>query len=125
MRKQFKQTLLDLAQRDDRITVVLGDVSVYLLNEFQKLYPRRFYNLGICENTLISVAAGMSAQGFIPFVHTIAPFLTERSYEQIKVDLCYNQFGANIVTCGATFDYAWDGATHHAYSDLAILRLLP
>jgi transketolase len=71
------------------------------------------------------MAAGLSAQGFYPFVHSIAPFVTERSYEQIKLDMCYNEFGGNIVSCGASFDYAWDGATHHAYTDLAILRLLP
>ncbi len=81
--------------------------------------------MGICENALISVAAGLSAQGFHPFVHTIAPFITERSLEQIKLDMCYNEFGGNILSCGSSFDYAWDGATHHCYSDLEILRLLP
>ena len=125
MRKQFKNTVLDLAARDPRIVTILGDVSVYLFNEYKEKFPARFYNMGICENTLISVAAGLSAQGLIPFVHTITPFLTERSYEQIKLDLCYNRFGANVVTCGASFDYAWDGATHHSYTDLAILRMLP
>lgn len=125
MRRQFKNTVLDLAQGDDKIIVILGDVSVYLFKDFQEKYPERFYNMGICENTLISVAAGLSSQGFIPFVHTIAPFITERSLEQIKLDMCYNRFGGNIVSCGASFDYAWDGATHHCYTDLAILRLLP
>ena len=125
MRKQFKQTVLDLAHNDESVVVILGDVSVYLFNEFMETYPDRFYNMGICENTLISVAAGMNSQGFNPFVHSITPFITERSFEQIKLDLCYNGFGANIVSCGASFDYAWDGATHHAYTDLAILRLLP
>jgi transketolase len=125
MRKQFKTTVLDLAARDENIVVILGDVSVYLFQDFKERYPDRFYNLGICENTLISVSAGMASQGFHPFVHTIAPFITERSFEQIKLDMCYNRFGGNIVSCGASFDYAWDGATHHAYTDLAILRLLP
>lgn len=125
MRKQFKQTISDLAAKDERLVVILGDVSVYLFKEFQEKYPDRFYNMGICENTLVSVAAGLSSQGLIPFAHTIAPFITERSLEQIKLDLCYNQFGASIVSCGASFDYAWDGASHHAYTDLAILRLLP
>ncbi len=125
MRKQFKNTVLDLAARDDKIVTILGDVSVYLFNDFKQKYPDRFYNMGICENTLISVAAGLSSQGFVPFVHTIAPFITERSLEQIKLDMCYNRFGGNIVSCGASFDYAWDGATHHTYIDLAILRLLP
>jgi len=125
MRKQFKKTVTDLAGLDERIVVILGDVSVYLFQDFKQNYPDRFYNLGICENTMVSAGAGLSSLGFIPFVHTIAPFITERSLEQIKLDMCYNRFGGNIVSCGASFDYAWDGATHHAYTDLAILRLLP
>lgn len=125
MRKQFKETVMDLAAHDDKIVMIFGDVSVYLFTDFREKYPDRFYNIGICENTLISIGAGLSSQGFFPFVHTIAPFITERSLEQIKLDMCYNQFGGNIVSCGASFDYAWDGPTHHAYTDLAILRLLP
>lgn len=125
MRRQFRDTIMDLAAEDDSIVLIFGDVSVYLFKEFQEKYPERFYNMGICENTLISVGAGLSSRGFSPFVHTIAPFVTERSYEQIKLDLCYNRFPVNIVSCGASFDYAWDGATHHCYTDLAILRLLP
>ena len=125
MRKQFRDTVMDLAEHDDSIVMILGDVSVYLFSDFKKKYPDRFYNMGICENTLVSVTAGLSSQGFSPFVHTIAPFITERSLEQVKLDMCYNQFGGNIVSCGASFDYAWDGATHHCYTDLAILRLLP
>ena len=125
MRRQFHDTLMDLAETDESIILLFGDVSVYLFNDFSRKYPERFYNLGICENALVSVAAGLSSQGLTPFIHTIAPFLTERSFEQIKLDLCYNGFPANIVTCGASFDYAWDGATHHCYTDLAILRLLP
>ena len=125
MRKQFKDTIMNLASHDDKIIMIFGDVSVYLFKDFKEKYPDRFYNMGICENTLISVSAGLSSQGFFPFVHTIAPFITERSYEQIKLDMCYNQFGGNIVSCGASFDYAWDGPTHHCYTDLAILRLLP
>jgi len=125
MRRQFKDTVNELAEKDNSIVLIFGDVSVYLFNDFKIKYPHRFYNMGICENTLISVGAGLSSQGFIPFIHTIAPFLTERSYEQIKLDLCYNRFPANIVTCGASFDYAWDGPTHHCYADIEILRLLP
>ncbi len=125
MRKQFRDTLLELAKKDKTIILLFGDVSVYLFDDFKAQFPDRFYNIGICENALISIGAGLSSKGFHPFIHTITPFITERSLEQIKLDLCYNQFGANIVTCGASFDYAWDGATHHCYTDLAILRLLP
>ena len=125
MRRQFRDTVLDLAKKDDKIILIFSDVSVYLFNEFKTRYPDRFYNVGICENTLVSLAAGLSAEGFFAFVHTIAPFITERSFEQIKLDMCLNRFGGNIVSCGASFDYAWDGASHHCYTDLAILRLLP
>ena len=125
MRKQFRDTVLSLAQDDDSIVLLFGDISVYLFEGFKQKHPSRFFNMGICENTLISAAAGMSACGFTPFVHSIAPFLTERSFEQLKLDMSYNRFSGNVVTCGATFDYAWDGATHHCLNDLAILRLLP
>src|SRR5688572_2484748 len=86
MRRQFKDTVTELAANDERVVVILGDISHYLFSGFQERFPSRFYNMGICENALISVAAGMSAQGFHPFVHTIAPFITERSLEQIKLD---------------------------------------
>jgi len=125
MRRQFKDTVSALAAQDERIVLVFGDISVFLFNEFQKRHPERFYNMGICEQALVSVAAGLSSQGLIPFVHSIAPFVTERALEQIKLDCSYNQFPVNIVSCGATFDYAWDGATHHAWTDLAFLRVIP
>lgn len=125
MRRQFRDTIMDLSRQDDKIILVFSGVSVYLFDDFKEKYPNRFYNMGICESTLISVTAGLSSQRFFPFVHTIAPFLIERGFEQIKLDMCYNRFGGNIVTCGASFDYAWDGATHHCHTDLAILRLLP
>ncbi len=125
MHGQFKNTVMDLATKDDSIVMILGDVSVYLFRDYAERYPNRFYNMGICENTLIAVGAGLAARGLTPFVHTIAPFVTERSYEQIKLDMCYNRLGVNIVSCGASFDYAWDGATHHSYTDLGILRHLP
>lgn len=125
MRRQFKDTCLDLARNDERVTMLFGDISVYLFREFQDQFPKQFYNLGILEQTIVSVSAGMAKVGLVPFIHTIAPFLVERAYEQIKLDLCYNGNGVNIVTCGAAYDYAADGPTHHCYSDLALMRLLP
>jgi len=123
MRKQFRDTLSKLNNND--IVLILGDVSVYLFNQYAEENSDKVYNLAIGENSLVSVSAGLSSQGLIPFVHTINPFLSDRSYEQIKLDMCYNQYGGNIVTCGATFDYAFDGVSHHCYSDIANLRLLP
>lgn len=114
-----------MAGKDGKVVVVLGDISHFLFRDFQEKFPKRFFNMGICESALIGVSAGLSSQGFYPFVHTITPFITERCLEQIKDDLAYNQFGVNIVSTGASFDYAWDGVTHHCYTDLAILRLIP
>ena len=125
MRKCFRDTMLKLAAEDDRLLLLLGDISVYLFKEFQDRFPRRFFNVGICENTQVSMAAGLSREGFHPIVHTITPFITERSYEQVKLDLCYNGVGGTLVTCGGSFDYAWDGATHHCYTDLELMRMLP
>lgn len=125
MRRQFKDTLLTLAEQDPRIVLVFGDISVFLFREFQDRFPRRFFNLGICEQALISVCAGLNAQGFIPFAHSICPFITERCYEQIKLDCVYNGFPVNIVSCGASFDYAWDGPSHQTTNELAMLRNLP
>jgi transketolase len=125
MRQQFRDSATRLAGTDERLILLFGDISFYLFNDFLRQYPGRLLNVGICENTLISMAAGMSAAGYHPVVHTIAPFVTERSYEQVKLDLCYNRFGCTIVTCGGSFDYAWDGATHHCYTDLELMRMLP
>lgn len=125
MRKCFRDTVLKLAEKDERLLLLFGDISVYLFKEFQERFPQRFFNIGICENTQVSMAAGLSREGFHPIVHTIAPFITERSYEQVKLDLCYNGVGGSLVTCGGSFDYAWDGATHHCYTDLELMRMLP
>jgi transketolase len=125
MRRQFKDSALRLAAQDEKLTLLFGDISVFLFKDFWDKYPDRFFNAGICESTLVSMAAGLSAAGWRPVVHTIAPFVTERCYEQIKLDVCYNGFPVCIVSCGASFDYAWDGATHHCYTDLELMRMLP
>lgn len=125
MRRQFKDTVMRLAEQDEKLVLLFGDISFFLFNDFSIRHPNRLLNVGICENTLISMAAGMCATGYYPIVHTIAPFVTERSYEQVKLDICYNRFGCTIVTTGGSFDYAWDGATHHCYTDLELMRMLP
>jgi transketolase len=125
VRKQFARTLEDVGESDNKLVVLLGDISVFLLRNFQNKFPDRFYNIGICEQTIISMAAGLSAIGFHPVVHTITPFTVERCYEQIKIDLCYQKLGANIISVGSAFDYAALGSSHHCYEDFALLRALP
>ena len=125
MRKTFAKLLMEMAAKDDKLVVLIGDISHYLLKEFEEAYPDRFYNVGICEQSIISIAAGLAMEGFRPIVHTIAPFCVERAYEQIKVDMCYQNLDVTIVSVGGSFDYAHLGCTHHCYSDVAILRALP
>lgn len=125
MRNQLKITSLDIAKKDEMSCILIGDISHHLLREYEEKYPNRFYNLGICEQSLIGVASGMAAQGFRPIVHTIAPFCVERAFEQIKIDLCYQKMDVTIISVGSSFDYAHLGCTHHCYEDVAILRSLP
>ncbi|MBU2633771.1 MAG: hypothetical protein KJ674_00845 [Nanoarchaeota archaeon] len=125
MRKEFARLMFEIGEVDERLVLLVGDIGVFGLRNFWKKYPKKFYNIGICEQSTISIASGMAIAGLVPVVHSIAPFITERCFEQIKDDFCYQGLGGNIVSVGSAFDYAGLGCTHHTYSDIAILRSLP
>lgn len=125
MRQEFADTLLEVGKIDKDLVVMVGDISHFKLLDFAKACPGRYYNIGICEPTIVNMAAGLSMLGFYPVVHTIAPFIVERAYEQIKLDFCYQKLGVNIITVGSAFDYSTLGCTHHCYVDFALLKPLP
>lgn len=125
MRKAFAEAMIELAEQDPKMVLLICDISHYLLKEFEDRFPERFFNAGICEQSIVGVAAGLAMEGYRPVVHTIAPFCVERAYEQIKVDLCYQELDVTIVSVGSSFDYAHLGCTHHCYEDVSILRPLP
>lgn len=125
VRKQFAQTMLEVGQQDPHLVVLLGDISHFALQPFAQACPGRFYNVGICEPTIVGMAAGLAKAGFHVVVHTIAPFLIERSFEQIKLDFCYQKLGGNLITVGSAFDYGNLGCTHHCYNDAALIKTLP
>ncbi len=125
IRHQFADTMLEVGREDPNLVVLVGDISHFILQPFAKACPERYYNVGICEATMVSMAAGLAKMGFYPVVHTIAPFIIERSFEQIKLDFCYQQLGGNLVTVGSVFDYSNLGCTHHCYGDFALLKTLP
>lgn len=125
MRNQFAKTTFDILSNDNRAMILIGDISHYLLKECEEKFPNNFYNMGICEQSLVGLASGMAINGDRPIVHTIAPFCVERAYEQIKIDLCYQKTDVTIISVGSSFDYASLGCTHHCYSDIAALRPLP
>lgn len=125
MRKQFVQTTEKLLRSDDRTVVLLGDIGVFGFKNAFDTYPTRVYNIGILEQSTVGMAAGISMTGLIPIVHTIAPFLVERSIEQLKDDFCFQKLGGNFVSVGASYDYAALGATHHCAGDVGMLKQIP
>lgn len=125
LRNNFASVLHRIGLRDPNLIVLVGDISHYRLQPFAKDCPGRYYNIGICEPTIVNMAAGLSKVGFYPVVHTISPFIVERSFEQLKLDFCYQELGGNIMTAGSAFDYAYLGCTHHCYNDFGLLKTLP
>ena len=125
MRQQMVRTLEELLAYDERLVVVLAEISYALFNKNSPVFSERILNLGILEQTMVSVAAGLAIEGFIPVVHSITPFLVERPFEQLKDDFCYQQLGGNFISTGASYDYSTEGMTHHGPGDVQILRSLP
>jgi len=125
MRKQFISTTQDLMAKDERLVVLLGDIGVFGFRNAFEQFPQRIYNIGICEQAMTGMAAGLSKEGLVPVVHSIAPFVVERCLEQLKVDFCYQKLGGNIVSVGGSYDYAALGCTHHCPGDVALLKSLP
>ncbi len=109
MRRKFGKIINELAKKDNKIVLLVGDIGYRIFDDFRKDNPDRFFNLGICEQSLIGTAAGMSLEGFKPWVYTITPFLIERPFEQIKLDI--DQQNANVKLVGFA-DYPQLGPTH-------------
>ena len=124
LRKTFAATALELANQDPNVVVLVGDISHGLFSEFRQRYPERYFNVGILEPAMASIAAGLAMMGLKPIVHTIAPFLIERSFEQLKLDFSYQGLAGMFVSVGGAFDYSNLGCTHHSYIDLAMVASL-
>ena len=125
MRQQMVKTLEELMTYDERLVVLLADISHGIFNKDNPTFSQRILNLGILEQTVVSTAAGLAMEGFIPAVHSFAPFVVERPFEQLKDDFCYQQLGGNFISSGASYDYSVEGMTHHGPGDVQILRSLP
>ena len=122
MREVFGETMIDIAKKDPRVVVIVADISHGLFKKFREIFPERYFNIGICEPSIVNLAAGLRKVGLIPFVHTIAPFLIQRSYEQIKLDFGYQKLNINLISVGSSFDYSKLGCSHHCYEDVANLK---
>ncbi len=120
MRERFYELAAAALRENERVAVVLADIGAGQIPE----HPRRF-NVGIREQLMIGVAAGLALEGYRPIVHSYTPFLIERPYEQIKLDLGHQDLGAVLVSYGASYDASTEGRTHQAPEDIAALGALP
>tara|TARA_Y100000768_G_C23831428_1_gene611572 strand:- start:233 stop:724 length:492 start_codon:yes stop_codon:yes gene_type:complete len=120
MRRIFGKLINELASKDEKIVLIVGDIGYGIFDEFRKNHPNKFFNLGICEQSIIGVAAGMSLEGLKPWVYTITPFLIERPFEQIKLDI--DQQLANVKLVGFA-DYPNLGPTHAELDAPRLMKL--
>lgn len=117
--------IYELAKRDERVVFIGSDLSPNTLQDFRRDFPNRFYMEGVQEQNIIGMAAGLALEGFIPYVNTIATFLTRRCYEQIAIDICAHNLPVRLIANGGGLVYAPLGPTHCAIEDMAIMRALP
>lgn len=129
MRDAFLARLLEAMKQDDRLFFVTADFGSPVLDRIRAEHPDRYVNVGIAEQNLINVSAGLALEGYTVFAYAIAPFITMRCYEQIRVSLALlsevRPMNVNLIGVGAGYSYVVSGPTHQCYEDLTIMRALP
>lgn len=125
MRKKALDSVYELAKVNDKVLFIGSDLGPDVLINMKKEMPERFFMEGISEQHIIGMAAGLAMEGFIPYVNTIATFLTRRCYEQVALDLCLQDLPVRLIANGGGVVYAPLGPTHLAIEDIAIMRVLP
>lgn len=125
MRAAFVKALIEEAKENKKIFLITGDLGFCVLEPFRELFPDRFLNIGVAEQNLITVAAGLATTGFVPFVYSISTFLTMRPFEQIRNDVCLQNLNVKMIGVGGGLAYTKAGPTHHSMEDIALMRTLP
>jgi transketolase len=125
LRKEFSNTIEKLALKDDKIVFLTGDLGFNALENLQKALGDRFINVGIAEQSMVSIAAGIAHKGYKVICYSIAPFMVFRPLEQIRNDICFHKKHVILVGNGGGYGYGIMGSTHHAISDIAALSSLP
>jgi len=125
MRDVLFNEIYDLAMLDENIILLTADMGAFSLTKFEKDLPKQYINVGIAEQFMIDFAAGLSLSGKKVFVYALIPFITQRCYEQLVVNLCNMNLSVVIIGIGPGFTYGIDGPTHHALQDIAIMRAIP
>jgi len=125
MRKTCIDMVYELAKKDPRVVFIGSDLSPGLLKKMKDEMPERHYMEGVTEANVIGMSAGMAMDGYMPYVNTIATFITRRCYEQVALDLCLHHLPVRLIANGGGLVYAPLGPTHLAVEDIAIMRALP
>ncbi len=125
MRDAYLSALYDLAKNNKQIMALVADIGAIVYDKYRQDFPEQFINFGVAEANMISAAAGLASCGKIPFAYTITPFITMRTYEQIRNDVCLQKMNVKIVGVGAGFVYSTLGRTHHSIEDIALMKVLP
>lgn len=125
MRTAFIETLCELAEHDERIWLLTGDLGYSVLERFADRFPRRYVNIGVAEQNMTGIASGLALEGKNVFTYSIANFPVMRCLEQIRNDVCYHGLNVKIVAVGGGLAYGAAGYTHHAVEDLAVMRAMP
>lgn len=125
MRDSFFDSFFQIAKKDKNVILVTSDTGAICHNNLRKELSNRYINIGIAEQNMIGVAAGLAMASKRVYVYAIIPFATMRCYEQIRVDLCCMNLPVTIVGIGAGVDYSTLGPTHHGTEDIALMRVLP
>ena len=97
VRRRFGKIIDEIAKRDSKVVLLVGDIGYGIFDDFRKNHPKRFFNMGICEQSIIGFSAGLALEGLKPWVYTITPFLIERPFEQIKLDIDQQNVRVNLV----------------------------
>ena len=125
MRNEFAQAIISLKDKNPDLVFLTGDLGYLSLEKVQERYGEHFINAGVAEQNMVTVAAGLAHEGFVPFAYSISPFVTLRPYEQIRTDVCLHDLAVKLVGNGGGYGYGIMGATHHNIEDIGVMRILP
>jgi len=125
MRDLFLELLFNYAKNNKNVVILTGDLVYGALDKFFKELPNQIYNLGIAEQSIVSIAAGLASEGKDVFIYSIANFISFRVLEQIRNDLCYHRLPVKILAIGTGYSYGQLGFSHHGTEDVSAVRSLP
>lgn len=123
MRNALVETLLELAENDERVFLLTADLGWSVLERFADAFPARFLNVGVAEQNMAGIATGLAQLGYIPYIYSIANFVSMRCYEQIRNGPILHQLPVRVIGVGGGYAYGHAGPSHHALEDLAIFRI--